>query len=660
MKRLMGMLAALLPALALAQAVTRTGDNAIKIPLNASSQRITFVSSGGGGGNPSNRPPPSHTVCIGGTCTYTPAQLANTAISQRVAGDILELQTVTPGAHEVWAARILCNGTSGASDSSRIKLRVRDGDKITLDMATATDVGIDDWTNCAFWTVEGNSTGRDGLEMSDPSWWNTGCASINFPAANPPRYACYQNRRGTRLTNSDNIAFVNMTMHGAGGVGSAYTANTLDINSSYILFKNVNVDLHGTNNYDGTQDQGDLMNIKADHVIGLDSRWGHGGHTQIRAEGPYHVYRRSVFDGSWRDKNTGFSGNHSADFRSGSNDGNQTPYGPILVEDSELVGTGFEPEHANWNQVMELIGVRDIVRQNYFYGNEGAYAFTQCSVSDPPTFVNSYQDARANVYNNTTFGSAIHFGGSEGWPADANTAICELMFVVNNVFMGVTTGTKTNNGVPNAPWAWYEERSNVPLGGYPNSWKGAFIQFNIFAGPSTNMQFRLTGTSSGTVSVTDCVKWPSNVCNNQSVALKFANGTTTPASGKAAMALHPSNSIGLGDARYVAAVTAVGTGAVMTLDRTDSIKDAWGFEAVTWGGLWRERGDCVCVGPTSSSTVNQCVVGQIADVGVNHTTLQMTLVSSVTRAVGSKVWKAQNNDDGSCGGVWKNRGAWQQ
>jgi hypothetical protein len=288
------------------------------------------------------------------------------------------------------------------------------------------------------------------------------------------------------------------------------------------------------------------------------------------------------------------------------------------------------------------------------YGNEGAYLFGQCSVSDPPQFLNSYQDARAQLYNNTAFGSAINFGGDNSWPADANAAICEKLYVVNNVFMGVITGPKSGS-----PWAWLEDRDNTPLGGYPNSWKGSFIGYNIFGGPSTSMQFRLTGTVSGGVSVTDCLKWPSNVCNNRNVILTFANGTTTPALSKAGLALHPSVPIGLNDAHELATVTTVGTGNTMTLSRTDSLKDAWGFENQDWGGLWRERPDCICVGPASGSTVNQCAVVQLTDTGVNHTTLQITTSSAVTRAVGSKVWKATNNDDGSCGGVWKNSGAAQ-
>ncbi len=212
-------------------------------------------------------------------------------------------------------------------------------------------------------------------------------------------------------------------------------------------------------------------------------------------------------------------------------------------------------------------------------------------------------------------------------------------------------------GSTTVPWVT-KSMTVLPKGVYANDWRDGVYDWNIGFGSGTSAQFSLGGNGAGTVSWSDCTKWPANVCNNTLAQLKFANGTATPDKTKAGFALSPTNTIGLGDAAPITKVSAVGSGLSFTVADPYVVKDDFGMGSYTWGGLHREYPDWICVGPASTSKVTECNPTQIAD-GGNPLTGVITVQTSVTRAVNSPVWLMTTNDDGSRGVVWKNRGAVQ-
>lgn len=650
MKRLLAL--ALLSACSLVHAVNRTGQNSVKIPLSPSGVRISCPEC-----TQTQQPPPGPdlTVCSSG-CDY-----ANTTagISSAIAavgnGGIIEFRAATPGGTEEWASRIICNGTDGTNGGEK-QIRVRDGDTITLDTSTSADTpgnaGLLDFYQCDYWIISGNSTGSgtnyltNGLRIGDRTRWSQSCILL-----------CFSNQRSINVVASTHLVLRNLSATG----GRNVLANLIDGASDLVYLKNVVFDLHGTNN-DGTDDSGDLTRFHADHFIVEDGTFSHGGHQGLAARGPHQIFRRVVANGDWTDKSTGWSGNHAGNLNAGNarNDfagaaSVQTAYGPFLVEDSVFTGMGYEPQHSNWNQVTEFWGVGGIMRSTYGYGQNGVGSwFTQCSPSGAGSYLNDYMDAHAILYNNTIYGSVPYTGGGNAWKTitPIATGICEKMNVFNNVFQGVPTNTKSGS-----PYAWDEFRANIPIDSYPNAWKGSRIMGNIFGGPSTAMQFNLRGTGSGTVSVTDCTKWPSNVCNNLNTNLKFANGTTTPEASKGGLALDPTNTVGLGDALALTTVASTSDSTHMVLTEPYFFKDAWGFDSYTFGGLHTEYGDCIAVSPTSGGSAATAVSTRITS--INYSTGAIVVTPGVTRTAGSNVWKATDNGDGTCGAVWDNRGAVQ-
>ena len=231
------------------------------------------------------------------------------------------------------------------------------------------------------------------------------------------------------------------------------------------------------------------------------------------------------------------------------------------------------------------------------------------------------------------------------------------MRIADNLFQGAQPGANSTE-----LFDITAKLGNVPLGGFSNSWKGAVIYKNIFgtdpSNPSISMQAMLTGTGAATKSLTDSTTWPVNLFNNSNTNLKWANGTFSPTLSKQGLVLSSSNVAGLGDSASLATTTNSGAPASsIVVDSARSFKDDWTLSTHLFGGYHHEYGDCIAVGPAANSTVFQAISTRIT--AVNYGTNTLTVNTPVTFVVGSKVWKAVDYLDGTCGRALRNRGAAQ-
>jgi hypothetical protein len=116
----------------------------------------------------------------------------------------------------------------------------------------------------------------------------------------------------------------------------------------------------------------------------------------------------------------------------------------------------------------------------------------------------------------------------------------------------------------------------------------------------------------------------------------------------------------VGDNAAITTTTSSGApSATMVVASARPFKDDWGFNGHTFGSFHTEYGDCIAVGPLTTSTLNDAVSVRIATSGVNYTTNTITLANTVSFQTGSPVWKAIDNLDGTCGRAYQNRGAAQ-
>lgn len=677
---------------------------------SSESAAVTLTPTGGAsGGGDITVPAATHTVCNSG-CDYTPSQLSTVAISQRVAGDVLELRAATAGGSEEWAARISCNAVSGTSGSP-IYVAVRDGDTIRLDTTTASGVGLIDMTDCDYWNFVGSRDGAStGFVIGDETWHQAACAQGLSGS-----YLCYPNNRAVMVRSSTGVAFVGMSIRG----GNNYTASLIDENSTKILLKNLDIGYHGHNAYDlnnndvidstgeptGDSDTGDIMEVCATNVVVEDVYMHHSGHTTPIPCGPYQVYRRIKADGNWLDRTTTtqYSGNHAftavpALNRSQYN--TATRFGP-LVEDSLFYNAGSEPSHKNFQEAVQAIGVNIIWRGNYSAQRSGSYAYghfgiqwmNMCATGNSETAAN-LRIAYLHAYHNTSWGGSVtdNSGSFGGVTTGLNADNCAQFKIKNNLFQGIQRGPVRSST------SEYAVRWQAPAAytGYSNGWKGAEWFGNVFGqhptDPSSATLYQVSmatytgGSGGGTTSLTNGVDangdydcgdggdsgtWPSNWCGNLSAQLSWASGTATALTNtfsttidgdtlRAALTLAPSATYGLGDAWPLTTTTDAGTAdTTLTLADARYFYDGWDNEDYDWDGLKTETGDCICVGPTASSTAAQCVVTQIQVDSLNYSTGAVTVSPGVNHEAGSRVWWAAKSDAGVCGAVVDNRGAAQ-
>lgn len=641
-------------------AADRTGQGKVHI---AGSNGFRSSCNNFGGSSTPGIPPRTQatkTICVSG-CDYPNTTLGvSNCMAVLGNGQSCEMRDQVGGVAETWTQPIVIAGIHGIEGSVKT-LRVQDGDTVIVSGTTSTGVPLLNINNSDHINVQGNSTGSTGLFIGDPSIWNVNCAQATTAPGFVAPYNCFPNGMNTDVTSSNDIGFMNFTLGGA----TDRVATRIEKTASYVYFKSMVVDLHGNNNDHAVPtpaEDGLLFEQDSDQFMAEDSQWSHSGSPALKVTGSYNVFRRITVDNGWSDltgDTTIYRGAETLEIVSNDcSDANFgcAPYGPVMVEDSEFRGSGLTPSHSPWNTATELKGIGVIFRKNYIYGNDRNYLVSMCGSVDGTT--TAYREGEQQLYHNTLFGGANFWSGGNGYPAGINTAICQKMIIKNNLMQGNQPGQKSSSDI----YAFTAKLSGVPLGGYANQWKGAVIANNIFGSdplvPSLNMQANLTGTGANTVALTNSVTWPANFFNNNNVTMTWANGTTSPDPSRNGLVLGSTNSVGVGDAPAVTTTANAGT-AVTSITLTDAraFKDLWNFSGHGWGGWHVEYGDCISVGPTTGSTNVQAVNTQIT--AINYSTGVVTVTPAVTFQNGSPVWKAIDNVDGTCGRIWRNRGAFQ-
>lgn len=641
---------------------SRTGQNKVHIAEN-NGFRLSCSSSGSNGIPPPVRGNPNKTICLTG-CDYpnTTSGIQNCmgAISS---GQVCEMRSSTSdGSAETWAAQISLSSISGTAGSPKT-LRVRDGDSILLSFATGATTPLLALTSVNNVNIQGNSSGTDGLHIGDPSVWVFTCAQ----SASSPTFSgtanCYPNGKNTVITSSTNIGLMNLSMHGA----SNAIASSIDNASDYIYLRQDLVDLHGVNDNRAaptSAESGFLLNVHADHFLAEDTTFSHGGVAALKITGSFSILRRVIADGSWDDltENSTYSGTDPIqlalnDCSSGTN--GCAPYGPALIEDSEIIHSGLTPTSSTYNVAIGLHGLGIIFRKNFVYNNTNNYLFSLCGTADPSS--TAYSEGEQQVYNNTFWGGAPFWTNAAGYPSSVSTSICQLAVIADNLFQGAQPGIKSTAEI----YAFTAGLNGVPKGTtYTNQWKGWTVFSNIFgvdpANPSLNMQVSLTGTGAATVAVTNSTQWASNWYSNRNVTENWANATSTPGMSRPGLVLATTSAAGVGDNAPITTTTGAGSGiTAIPVASARPFKDDWGFNNHTFGAFHTEYGDCIAIGPLTTSTIVDAIPVRIATSGVNYTTNVLTASTGMTFQNGSPVWKAIDNGDGSCGRAYQNRGAAQ-
>jgi hypothetical protein len=639
---------------------TRTGQNKVHIkPVNGF--RLSCSNTTAPNTGIPTRGTPNKTICLSG-CDYPNTtvgiQQCMAAISP---GQVCEMRSSTSdGSTETWAAQIRLVGVAGTSGSPKT-LWVRDPDSIMLEVANPNG-GMLEVLSSSYVNIQGNTTATSGLIIGDQSLWAVNCAL----SASSPSFSgtpnCYPHKFAIYVGASNDVGLFNLTSHG----GSDNNANYIDNASNYVYIRQSDFNLHGINNNQAPtapSDSGVLLQSNGDHVLVEDTTFAHSGASAIKVTGSFNIFRRITVDNYWQDLTSNATYTGSQLVRAVSNDCSSagfgcSPYGPILFEDSEFKRSGLTPTHPTSNYAVSLLSLGGIFRKNYVHSNYHNYLLTMCDTEDHVT--TTYREGEQAVYNNTFFGGAPILMPVGGYPASISGSECQNMIIADNLFQGAQPGPNGGAYI----YAFTALLGTLSVGSYSNSWKGTRVFANIFgidpAAPSLNMQVNLTGTGAATKSLTDSSTWPSNFYSNTSVTQSWANGSTTPSLDRAGLILGTTSASGLSDATPIAVTTNSGApSASMTLNSARPFKDDWGFSTHTFGSFHTEYGDCLVVGPLTTSTFQQGVAVRIAASGINYTTNTVTLANSVSFQTGSPVWKGIDNLDGTCGRAWGNRGAAQ-
>lgn len=654
---------------------------------SADSATVAVTPTGGAGAGGPTIPATTYTVCNTG-CSFTPVQLetivssaANASANSIAAGTVIELRADAVGAETEWATRLVCSGVNGNS-TDQIWMVVRDGDRIRFDKATTADGGLINMTSCDYWNFVGsryeNLGESNALEIGDDTHWT----DTNFFG--------YPNERGVMLTESDNVAFYGVTVHGGKDAGVA--CNSADKDSSFTLWKQSHGSYCGTNSRQPelSKDSGDLIAFVGDHALIEDSTVQYGGHTNYILQGSFTILRGGWANGDWLGVNgqAQWTGNHAFTI-----DGDcvrshceAQPIGPFLVDGIAMGGTGYEPEHNNWNNTVDASGHHVIFRNTVMAQRTAMIAHSPCGAGQIDN-AHAERDRYRVFYNNTLYGgTAVETLGrfANETPTDAN--LCGEERWKNNIFAGLEPNV-TNNGT-----ALFVHYYPSPITGYANTFKGAEVFGNIFSlhptNPSTvntafiaRVSYNGTAyvvTDQATVALTNGTgfddaaadyvceggDFPDNWCGNRLLTggslLKFTGNTTAPFDNstvpdlttlRTVLALG-TNTYGTGDAWPLTTVDVVTDTTHVSLADARYFKDAWGF-TYTWGGLHTEYGDCIAMGATAATAVTATITA------INYTTGDITYTPARTITNGWNVWKATDAGGGACGAVWDNRGAVQ-
>lgn len=579
---------------------------------------------------------PDFTVkASGGSFLNTTAGITSAIAAAAGADKIIEFQTATPGGSETWNASISC------TSKDHWRIRVRDGDTVRLSGAANALIV----NGCNYWIVQGNSTGKTGLEFGDMSQW----------VENLPSSSGYSAARQIDITGASHAVIRNLTTHG----GTSFVANLIDRTSTLMLIDNIDARLHGTNcppNGSGAcsaDGGGDLFETDASYSIVQNSTFQWGGHNEMDGYCHHCIFRDNDFNGDWTAKNTGSPGYRVADLGNDTsnwhtNATDPNVYGPRLFERNFLHTVNAVNSTHPHTQTITVHGTGHIIRQNYIYDDLTAQGFNVASFVGVSSGEN---ESRLHLYNNTLYNTQGLMYSDDSLFNTQGPLNCREYRVFNNI--AAITG-QNGNGTSSATWTTSKCAAGANLNGYPNGLKGSGFDSNIINGSSTNKKWLLI-MPSGSTSVVwgDNTTWPDStsgyIMRNQDVPTTFVNAAAHTAAGFALAG----GSNGIGTARQATTVTNAGTNTTLNLVDPYWFWDGWGIDNSALG-IPAEKGDWIGVTPTSNGALNTAICTRIQS--INYATGDIVVSPAVTHVNGSNVWPA---GDGATCQIWGNQGASQ-
>ena len=378
----------------------RRGANKARGPAT-SGFRASCTGTSGDNTNPPARVAYKFKIAVtGGDYPATSTGISN-CMAALANGQACEMQAADPLVAETWDAEIDITSINGVEGNVKT-LRVRDGDTITLSHATVAPTGLLNITSSSFINIQGGNTLENGLYLGDSTQWLVNCARATTAVDFIGVHNCYTNANNVMITGSTNIGLMNFTVRGA----QSNEASVIDNTSSYIYSRQMVWDLHGINNDGGVPvaaPSGTLLVVHADYFVAEDTTFSHGGANALKITGSFPILRRVKGNGGWSDVSLDpvYSGSTpivlaTQDCQVASN--GCAPYGPALIENSEIFGAGTIPGQT-WNYAIQLGAIGTIFRQNYIYGNTKSYLLGMCSSADINT--TTYREGEQSIYNNT-------------------------------------------------------------------------------------------------------------------------------------------------------------------------------------------------------------------------------------------------------------------
>jgi hypothetical protein len=620
--------------------VGKAASDTIRLKLVTLSNQFTVSLTPVTGGA---RPPPTQIVyndgALSGGGTHATIAAAITAASS---GSIIELRNRIGGTGTAGTSNTLQTWTQVINlNKAGVTVRVRDGDQVRL-RTTGTLLTI----TANNTVVEGNSSGRNGLELGDPAQWNPLVWGGD-----------YLHAQTMMVQNCANVRIANLKAHGC---GAQYYANEITGTAAGITVRNCEFSKHGTNqDPDGGGERGDILRVSGLRVLLEDCDFFHGGHNTLFVAGPYTVIRRCVFDGDFTGQGTAYPGSRGADFVCGGSGtgSNRNPagsnsglLGPMLVEDCIIKNSDRsqgDSGGSTYSPAAKMMGYRIIQRQNYFFDNVAPMWLI--GVASIGTSAGEIL-ARGYSYHNTSYncGGVIRtqFTNSTQW----NQSLQEYRFV-NNIFAGLQNGrggTGTEAEVVN----W--NANGVGLNGYTNHWKGSVWRDNLFHGPATLMSIRLVGTgaanlavhvnggsNNGAASTVTNTGWAANIFSNDLTStVNFANIGSAKNRTKSGFAV--TGGVGANDAQPLTTATNAASGSINLV-----VADA-GYFYDGWG-LAGEAGDYIKIGSGQPVQIT----------AIDWSSNSITLAEGRSWSVGASVFFAGNPRANTAGVVFDNRGAAQ-
>jgi hypothetical protein len=473
--------------------------------------------------------------------------------------------------------------------------------------------------------IKGNSSGRTGLRIGNPDLWQF------------PNWQTYPQTYSLIVQGCSNVLLENLSVSGS----RTWEASIIYGSASNVWIRNAAFSLHGNNNNSITAspDAGDLLVCCGKRVLIEDTDFSFGGHNVLYANGPYQVYRRCTFDGSWVGKGTGFPGARCAVFEGGASKDRKEPaanpgeFGPVLIEDCVFKNSADSVDQAA-QVAAKLQGFRIITRSTYFWDID-AQLWLGPGFGNVLTFTGETM-SRPYAYHNTSYNTAGVWINADSVGDYADDM--QLGRFVNNVFAETRDGAQRNSATYGRYVVEWDTNANG-LNGHPNNWKGTVWASNVFQGTAgTRMGFNLLGGSTWSIVNDAASPWPSNVYGNVTApSIAFSDPT---ARNKAGFAIGS----GTGYQDAAALTTTLGSGAaanVVTVADAGYFYDGWGITG--------ESGDYVKIGSNTPVKVT----------AVNWTNNTLTLANPISWANGDSVFYAGNDGADNGGTVFDNRGAWQ-